>query len=113
MRSLNATQAYRKSATHRNVREQEADVFRLVNRSLRNAQQGNPAVKAQAVADNERLWITVMDVLRDATNGLPMDTRAAILSIGHTVRREIKAIEPDFGFMIGINDQIAAGLTGS
>ena len=113
MPSLNAIQAYRKSATHRSIREQEAGVFRLVNRTLRNAQTASPTVMARAVADNERLWVTLMDILGDPSNQLPDNTRAALLSVGHAVRREVKAAEPDLGFLITINDQIASGLSGA
>lgn len=113
MPSLNAIQAYRKSATHRGTRDQEASVFRLVNTALRRAQAVNPATMAQAVADNERLWITLMDLLIDPANQLPEQTRAALLSIGHAVRREVKATQPDLGFLIAVNDQIASGLSAS
>ena len=113
MPRLNVINAYKKSATHQSVREQEANVFRLVNTALRRAQQADPVILARAVADNERLWITVMDLLSDGSNQLCEGTRAAILSVGHAVRREVKAAEPDLGFLIAINDQIASGLSGN
>lgn len=113
MPNVSALQAYRKSAAHRSVREQEADVFRFVNIALRNAQNASPTEMARAVADNERLWITVMDVLGDTSNQLPESTRATMLSIGHAVRREVKTVEPDLHFLIAINDQIASGLSGT
>jgi len=111
MRSMNAASAYRKSATHRGPRDQEADVFRRVNAFLRNAESADPLTRAKAIADNELLWISVMDLVRDASNQLPMTLRASILSVGHAVRRECARTEPDLGFMIGLNDQIASGLT--
>ena len=54
-----------------------------------------------------------MDLLSDGSNQLCEGTRAAILSVGHAVRREVKAAEPDLGFLIAINDQIASGLSGN
>lgn len=113
MRSMNAAQAYRKSATQRGLREQEADVFLRVNAVLRHAMRSDALARSKAVADNERLWISVMDLLRDPSNKLPLPLRASILSIGHTIRRECASGSPDLGFMVGINDQIAAGLSGS
>ena len=112
MPSLNAANAYRKVATYRSNREQEADVFWRVNAKLRRSVD-NRMEAARALADNERLWITVMDVLSDPSNRLPADTRAAMLSIGHVVRREVRAPEPDLAFLIGINEQIGAGLAGA
>jgi flagellar biosynthesis regulator FlaF len=108
---VNAAQAYRKSASHRGLRDQEAEVFLRVNAVLRNAMQADPLTRSKAIADNEVLWICVMDLVRDPANQLPRLLRASILSVGHTVRRESSTPAPDLGFLIGINDQIAAGLT--
>ena len=113
MRSMNAAQAYRKSATQRGLREQEADVFLRVNAVLRNAMRADPLARAKAIADNERLWISVMDLIRDPSNQLPLPLRASILSIGHTIRRECATGSPDIEFLVGINGQIAAGLSRS
>jgi flagellar biosynthesis regulator FlaF len=38
--------------------------------------------------------------------------RAAILSVGLTVQREMDQEAPDFNFLIGINESITAGLAG-
>ena len=112
MRSVKAAQAYQRSATFRSTREQEADVFRRVNAQLRGAVAAEPLSRAKALADNERLWITLGDVLRDPDNKLPLPLRATMLSIGASVRREAASINPDIGFIIGVNEQIAAGLSG-
>ena len=112
MRGLAAAQAYKKAATHRTVKEQEADVFRRVNGVLRGALEADGLTRAKALADNERLWITLMDVLRDPSNQLPAPLRASVLSVGHAVRREAAQPQPDLRFLIGINEQIAAGLAG-
>lgn len=113
MRSLAASQAYKKSATFRNVREQEADVFIRVNAVLRAARQGNALTRTKALADNDRLWITLIDLLKDPENPLPKPLRASLVSVGGAVQREASLPEPDFGFLIGINEQIAAGLSGT
>lgn len=110
MRSLTAINAYRKSSSHRNLREQEADVFRSVNATLKSVRPERPVEMAKAIADNERLWIAVADLVRDPSNQLPIEMRASILSIGHTVRREMKSSSPDLGFLVGVNEQMAAGL---
>jgi len=110
MRSLAAINAYRKSSSHRSLREQEADVFRLVNATLKSVRPDQPIDLARAIGDNERLWIAVADLVRDPSNQLPLDMRASILSIGHTVRREMKSTSPDLGFLVGVNEQMAAGL---
>lgn len=112
MRSMTAALAYKRSATFRTIREQEADVFHRVNAQLRNAITSEPSDRARALADNERLWIALGDLLRDPDNRLPLTLRATLLSIGAAVRRETNMAEPDIGFIIGVNEQIAAGLSG-
>jgi flagellar biosynthesis regulator FlaF len=50
--------------------------------------------------------------MRDPLNTLPRDLRASIVSVGITVQREMERQSPDFDFLIGINENIAAGLSG-
>ena len=112
MRSMNALKAYKKSTSHRSIREQEADVFRQVNLKLMGCNADCAMSKAKAVADNKLLWVAIMDIVRDPANQLDLPTKASIISLGHAARREMEAGEPDFSFLIGLNEQIAAGLTG-
>ena len=107
-----AARAYDTAATHRSLREQEADVFRRANGALKAARHGDPLPRIQAIADNRRLWMTVADLMRDPLNPLSQDLRASILSVGLTVQREKENESPDFGFLIEINENIAAGLSG-
>ncbi len=110
MRSVAATFAYRRAATYRNPRQREAELFRTVNLALRKAQGAGSVSVARALADNELLWIAVMDLLRDPANLLPLNTKAAIMSVGHAARREMASKTPDLSFLIGLNEQISAGL---
>ena len=107
-----ASRAYEAAATHRNQREQEADVFRRASGALKAARHATPIQRLQAIADNRRLWITVAGLMRDPLNALPEDLRASIVSVGMTVQREMEQESPDFDFLIGINENIAAGLSG-
>ena len=107
-----ATRAYRTAATHRSQREQEADVFRRASGALKAARNANPIQRVQAIADNRRLWITVAGLMRDPLNALPEDLRASIVSVGMAVQREMDQESPDLDFLIGINENIAAGLSG-
>ena len=111
MRGLIASRAYQSSARHRSVREQEADVFLRVNALLRVAQEANAVARTKALADNGRLWSMLMDLMRDPTNPLEPKLRASVISVGLAVQRETALETPDFGFLVGVNDQIAAGLT--
>jgi flagellar protein FlaF len=107
-----ATTAYRMAATRRSHREQEADVFRYASGALRAAACNlDPNQRVQAIADNRRLWSTVADLMRDPQNALPQDLRAAILSVGMAVQREMEHGIPDFDFLIAVNENIAAGLS--
>lgn len=107
-----AARAYEAASGHRDLRSQEADVFRYAIGALKGARGGGSTQKARALADNRRLWITVTDLMRDPENALPQELRAQIVSVGLAVQREMARAEPDFDFLISINENIAAGLSG-
>ncbi len=111
MHGLKATRAYQTRAADRNFREQEADVFRRATAALREAQSADELTRTRAVADNRRLWGTLIAVLKDPDNTLPAPLRGSLISVGMVVQRELEADEPDLPFVIGINEQITAGLT--
>ena len=114
MPNLNlASRAYAVASVNRTTREQEADIFRLVIARLQSARLAGPIARVRALADNRRLWTTVADLVRDARNPLPPETRAGIMSIGLTVQREMDADEPNFDFLITINKNMADGLSGN
>lgn len=108
-----ANTAYRASSARRTQKEQDAEVFRRANVTLRRAVQGDGVTQARAIADNSVLWTSVVDLLRDPANPLPAALKGSIISVGLAVQREMTTPAPDFGFLIGINDQIAAGLAGT
>ena len=106
-----AAGAYEFAATHRSQREQEADVFRRATGALKVARDAGTIPRVQAIADNRRLWLTVADLMRDPLNTLPEHLRAAIVSVGLAVQREMDQASPNFEFLISINENIAAGLS--
>ncbi len=108
-----AARAYEASSSHRGLRDQEADVFRRATGALRAAQAQGAIPRVRAIADNRRLWIAVIDLLRDRANALPQELRASIVSVGLAVQREMDRDAPDFDFLIAVNENIAAGLSGS
>lgn len=112
MPSMTGALAYQRAARHRGVREQEADVFHRVNASLRSVLGYDGFAQSAALADNGRLWLAVLDLVRDPANRLPDPLRASVISVGLAVQREMQAPRPDLGFIIGVNEQIAAGLSG-
>ena len=107
-----ATRAYEAAATHRTDREQEADVFRRATGALKTARDADSLQRVRAIADNRRLWLTVTDLMRDSSNALPVELRAGIVSVGIAVQREMDLDAPDFDFLIAVNENIAAGLSG-
>ncbi len=109
---VRVAKAYQQAASYRSTREQEADVFRHANFLLRRALSANRIERSRAVADNRRLWLTVADLMTDPANALPMETRAGLISLSLSVRREMAKDEPDIPFLIGINETIIAGLAG-
>ena len=111
--ALQAARAYQTSADRRSLREQEADVFRRVVGALRRARTADDAmVQTRALSDNRRLWLAVTDLVRDPSNQLPVPLRASIISIGAAVQREMDGAEPDWDFLISVNENLAAGLAG-
>lgn len=109
----NAALAYQAAASHRSLREQEADVFKYVNYMLNNARTGRKLDQVRAIADNRRLWTTLLNVLHDPDNPLPAELRASIISVGQAVQREMHNGAPNFPFLIAVNESIAAGLCGA
>lgn len=107
-----AAQAYQASSARRNPREQEADIIRQTIGALRSARTQGVVTQVRALADNRRLWMTVLDLVRDPDNALPAGLRASIVSVGLAVQREMDKDDPDFDFLIGVNENIAAGLSG-
>jgi flagellar biosynthesis regulator FlaF len=108
-----ASRAYASAAVNRTIRQQEAEIFRLVIARLQAARQAGPIARVRALADNRRLWMTISDLVRDDGNPLPPETRAGLVSIGLTVQREMDSNEPNFDFLITINKHIAEGLSGN
>ena len=109
-RMIHVTRAYAAASARRSVREQEADVFRYANAMLRTARSEGSQPQARALADNRRLWATLIDLMQDPANALPAPLRASIVSVGMTVQREMDKAPPDFDFLIAVNEDFAAGL---
>jgi flagellar biosynthesis regulator FlaF len=106
-----ATRAYEAASVRRSQRAQEADVFHRAIGALRTARDDNPIARIRALADNRRLWTTVGDLMRDPRNTLPEPLRAQIISVGLAVQREMDNDQPNFDYLITINEHIAAGLS--
>ncbi|WP_264715313.1 flagellar biosynthesis regulator FlaF [Limobrevibacterium gyesilva] len=106
-----ATRAYAASSAHRSAREQEADVFRRANVALRQSATAGAATRARALADNGRLWTTLIDLTRDPQNQLPQAIRASIISVGLAVQREMQNETPDLEFLVNVNENLALGLS--
>jgi flagellar protein FlaF len=107
-----AARAYGASRFALDPRRLEADVFLRVTGALRAALGADGPPLARALADNRRLWLTVEGAVFDPRNTLPSELRAAIVSLGRAVMREMDAAAPDLAFLIEVNEQLAAGLAG-
>lgn len=112
MNQMLGTRGYGATQRARSLREQEADVFRRVNFLLKAAINGNAIDRARAIADNRRLWLAIEASLINPDNLLPEPTRVSILRLGRGVQREMDTNEPDIDFLIDMNEQMIAGLSG-
>ena len=106
-----AARAYATSYQHRSVREQEGDIFRQANAALARVQEGGAINRARALADNDRLWSAVVDLVKDPQNRLPVGLKGSIVSVGLTVLRDLRSDEPDIGFVMSMNDSMATALS--
>ncbi|MFM7611851.1 MAG: flagellar biosynthesis regulator FlaF [Alphaproteobacteria bacterium] len=112
MNQMLGARGYGATQRARSLQEQEADVFRRVNYTLKAAMNGDAIEKARALADNRRLWLAIESALINPANQLPQETRVSILRLGRVIQKEVDAKEPDFEFLITMNDQMIAGLSG-
>ena len=112
MNQMLVNRGYGATQRARSLREQEADVFRRVNFFLKAALNGNAIDRARAIADNRRLWFAVEASLVNPGNLLPEASRVSILRLGRGVQREMDTNEPDIDFLIKVNEQMIAGLSG-
>lgn len=110
MNMLQARRAYQMTRQAMDPREQEADVVRRVTWALKEALEQEGIPRARAIADNRRLWIALDASVRHPANQLPRDTKLTMLSVGRAVLREMESNTPDLGFLIEVNEQLAAGL---
>ena len=112
MNQMAGLRRYGAAQQTRSPREQEADVFRRVNYALKAAINADAIERARAVADNRRLWLAVEAAMMHPANQLPDALKASIISLGRTAQRDMDTREPDLSFLINLNDQMIAGLSG-
>ncbi|HEY4252826.1 MAG TPA: flagellar biosynthesis regulator FlaF [Roseomonas sp.] len=112
MNASNALRAYGAARAAMDPRTQEADVFRRVIGALRAALETDDQRRVRAIADNRRLWLAVESAASHPANILPEALRQGLISLGRAVRREMDSTAPDLGFLIAVNEQVAAGLSG-
>ena len=109
---ITASRAYAASQGRRSLRDQEADLFLRANAALRQSRDLGPVPLIRALSDTNRLWRAVIDLVRDPDNALPTPLKASIVSVGLAVQREVERASPDIDFLIAVNSDLAAGLSG-
>jgi len=107
-----AIQAYKDVSRYGSQRDHEADVFRQALSALNEARNASSIQQILALSDNRRLWMAINDRLRNPNNGLPEPLKASILSVGLAFQKEMDQEFPNFEFLIFVNENIAAGLSG-
>jgi flagellar biosynthesis regulator FlaF len=109
---VRAARAYSANSAHRSQRDQDADIFRTAAAGLRHSGTTGSIGYSRALEYKKRLWASVIDLLRDPENPLPVGLRASLISVGLAVQREMDTDQPDAVFLASVNDNIAAGLSG-
>ncbi|MFN7307405.1 MAG: flagellar biosynthesis regulator FlaF [Alphaproteobacteria bacterium] len=110
MNMMHARRAYQMTRQALDPREQEADIVLRVTGALKAVRDQQGIARARAVADNRRLWIALEASIRHPANQLPQETKVTMLNVGRAVLREMERSDPDIGFLIEVNEQLAAGL---
>ena len=106
-----AARAYQAAADNRSQREQEADVFRRATGALRAARGGRALDRARAVADNRQLWLTVIGLVRNRAMHCRRQSAPPSFRC-RSVQNEMDCASPDIEFLIAVNENVAAGLSG-
>lgn len=94
-------------------RAREAALFRRVTDSLIDGLHGDDTARRAALAPNRLLWSALTMLLSEKPSALPLGLRAALISLGLAVQREMRRASPDLRYLVEINEQIIAGLNGS
>lgn len=108
----NSNRAYQTAVNLRSLRDRDADVFDIAKSRLQEAQTDDKLALVKALADNARLWQTVINLNLDSNNPQPVNVRKSLVSLGNAVVREMQQVSPNIKFLIDINANIAAGLRG-
>jgi flagellar biosynthesis regulator FlaF len=104
--------AYKSAVDLRSQRERDAEVFEVFASRLREGEKEGGIVLAKALADNNRLWRTVITLLADDNNPQPVAIRKSMLGLANTVLAEMARAEPNIRELAETNGNIAAGLRG-
>jgi flagellar protein FlaF len=112
-------QAYQQTAQRTETpRALEYRLFGQVTRALIAASQADPkdfATRIDALGWNRQVWAALATTCSDPNNGLPVQMRASIISLGLFVSRhtsEVMKGDEDFETLIDINKMIMQGLGG-
>lgn len=108
--SAKALQAYGTATKLRSQREQDAEVFRRVSATLRNA--SDDLARTRALATVQRLWQAVLAANLDPLNPLPAPLRAQIVSVANGVLHHATDPQVNFELIAQIGDNFAEGLSG-
>ena len=96
----------------RSLREQEADVLRRDNYGLKATPNADAVDQARAIADNRRLWMALEAVVIQPANQLPEALKGSILNLISTVQKKMDLQTRDIPFLITMNEQMIAELSG-
>lgn len=106
----------RQQSASKSGREQEWEALARTTQMLRHARDGEDRIEqARALSTQYRLWHIFVTDLADADNALPAELRKQLIGLGQVVLREAEyrpGSEPDFDFLIEINETIMDGLRG-
>ena len=112
---MSGTNPYRK-VLESTPKQVEVDIFRRIVFGLKHAQTSdNLADRIKAITSTRVLWTTLLADIATDGNQLPADLRRGLAIVGLSIIKEIDSndfAKVDLGFLIGLTQNIRAGLEG-
>ena len=87
-------------------------MLRCINHGLKATLNADAVDQARAIADNRRLWMALEAAVLHSANQLPEALEGSILDMSRMVQKKMDLQTRDIPFLINMNEQMIAALSG-